>query len=147
MAEKNSLSVGKTYDLVGITSKWAFYLPIPFWIIVFYFDLLEKLFPSYKGKELVTPTFFIPILMGIIAGAVSYVCLYIIYEKFEKGHYQSIGFRREPTLNELLFGYRSKRLYGKLLVAVIDWLSVLILAAASPTIIFGLFIAFKYLRT
>ncbi len=138
--------ISNKYDLVGTSCTLAFYLPIPFWLIVYNFDLLEQLFPSYKGKELVNPAFIAPMLIGVLAAAFMRICFYIIYEKFEEGHYQTIGFKYEPKLNELLFDYWYKKSYGKLFVVVICWVALFVSMATFFSICFGMFLAFKYLR-
>jgi len=146
MIDSSLPTESKKFDLFKTSVSLAFYLAMAFWIIVYYFDLLEKLFPSLKGKALINLTFFIPLYITFYAACVSYICDSIIYNEFEKGHYQMVGLQKKPTINVLLFKYSSSRSYGKLLVVFIKWLSVLIMAAVSSTVFFGMVIYIQSLH-
>ena len=149
MAENNSI-VAKRINLVRISYILASWVPIPFWIVLYNLDLLPVLFPSYKGKDLATPTFFAPIFIAIFAASIMYICQYLI-QKIEKDHYPVTNGLTQPSMsglpmNDFLFEYIQKKTYGKLFLVVLCWTSQFIAITATSTMFFGLFIAFKYIR-
>ena len=145
MAENNTV-VGKRINLVRISYMLASWVPIPLWIVFYYLDLLPVLFPSYKGKDMTIPTFFAPGFIAIFAAGIMYICRYIIL-KIDKARFPVTNRLIELPLNDLLFEFFKSKSYGKLFLVVVCWTSQFIAIAARMTIYFGLFIAFKYIRT
>jgi hypothetical protein len=149
MADNNSVE-GKRINLVRISYMLASWVPIPFWIVIYYFDLLPVLFPSYKGKDLVTPMLVAPIVIAAFAALIMYI-FHRLISKIEKDRYPVNNDFTQPSLsglpmNDLLFEYIKKKSYGKLFLVVVCWTSQFVAITARMTIFFGLFIAFKYIR-
>jgi hypothetical protein len=146
----NNSRVGKRINLVRISYILASWLPIPFWIVIYFLDLLPVLFPSYKGKDLVTPMFIAPMIIGSIAAFITYLLQRVI-SAIEKDHYPMPDGLGQPSMsglpmNDFLFEYIKNKSYGKLFLLVSCWSFQFIAITAKTTIFFGLFIAFKYIR-
>ena len=97
MAENNS-RVAKRINLVRISYMLASWVPIPFWIVIYYLDLLSAIFPSYKGKDLVIPMFISPIVIGAFAFLIMYTFQYFI-SKIEKDRYPMPSGLGQPSLS------------------------------------------------
>jgi hypothetical protein len=149
MAENNTIA-GKRINLVRISYMLATWVPIPFWIVIYFLDLLPVLFPSYKGKDMTIPTFFAPAFIAIFAAGITYISQYFI-SKIEKDRYPRPGGLGQPSMsglpmNDLLFEHIKEKSYGKFILLVSCWSIQFIGMTARMTIFFGLFIAFKYIR-
>ena len=145
MVETSSSTENRKFDFVGISYKLACYVPIPFWILVYNLNLLSVLFPAYKGKDLTNPLLFIPSVALIVAVAIKSICEYV-FLRIEKVRHPEENYYKEIPLNDLLFESIKKKSYGKLCLIVILWASKFIGIAIVTTMIFGGFIAFKYIR-
>ena len=143
MIEKRPSVGNQKIDFVGFSYKLATYFPLPFWILIYNFNMLSVLFPSYKEKDLVFPIFFFTGLILILAASIAFICDYII-ATLEKGRFPQVMSSLRCPLNELLHEYINKKLYWRLLLLITNWVSVLIVKMAMMTTFFGMFIAFKY---
>jgi hypothetical protein len=144
---KTSLSEeSKKFDFVKLSYKLAFWVPIPFWIFIYTLNLLPVLFPSYKGRDIANPLFFIPGVIFIVAVAIDGICKIAIY-KIEKDLYldpeKKHLFIKIP-MTKSLYEYMDKKSYGKLFLIVILWASEFIAIATYTTMVFGFFIRLKY---
>ena len=149
MAENNTVA-GKRINLVRISYMLASWVPIPFWIVIYYFGLLPVLFPSYKGKELVMPMLIAPMVITAFAGFIIYILQHVI-SAIEKDRYPMPNGLGQPSMsglpmNDLLFEHIKERSYGKFFLLVSCWAIQFIGMTAKTTIFFGVFIAFKYIR-
>ena len=149
MIETSSSTANKKFDFVWLSYRLAGLVPIPFWILIYVLNLLPVLFPSYRGKDMVNPLFFMPILIVIVAGSIGGACL-LVFFKIEKELYPNPDknlFIEIPS-NDLLFNeYIIQKSYGKLFMLLICWICRFITIAATATMIFGFFIFLKYIRS
>ncbi|MEJ1959997.1 MAG: hypothetical protein WDM70_11725 [Nitrosomonadales bacterium] len=142
-ANTNFSSGNKKFDFVEISYTLATCLTILFWILIYRLNVLTDLFPSYKGENLMLPTFIFPVVILTLSGGIAVVFDSII-SKVENDRYPKKLSSLGCPLNDLLYQYTLQKAYWKLLLVVICWLSMVVMRMALATTYFGVFIAIKY---
>ena len=146
MIEKRPSVGNQEIDFVGFSYKLATYFPLPFWILIYNFNLLPILLPFYKGKDLEYPLFIVPAVLFTAAVTIKGICQIVIY-KIEKDRFpdpEKKNLFLKIPLNKLLFEYIEKKSYGTLFLIMILWVSEFIAISTFTTMIFGIFITLRY---